>query len=172
MCQSGINDHKVKIKSSSSLCDNVISMWLNTDGINFKPGQFLMLEVPGTSLRRPFVIVDKNDKDIRIVFKIRGKGTRLLAELAVGTELKALAPPGNSFPEPPKDHIPLLLGGGIGGAPQQHSAQQRQQGPEGLSVFMLDCRRLRWRRGQSRHLSLIGLLWTTYHTPLPPSGTG
>lgn len=114
MCQSGINDHKVLVKSAELLSPDVVSMWIEADTINFMPGQFLMIEVPGTALRRPFVIVDKAGKDIRIVFKIRGKGTKKLSELKQGTPLKALAPLGNSFPDLPKGSRPLLLGGGIG----------------------------------------------------------
>lgn len=114
MCHSGIRDHKVRIKTSNFITKNMVSMCLETNTIDFKPGQFLMLEVPNTALRRPFVIVDKNKESIKIIFKIKGKGTKLLSELKTGTELKALAPLGNIFPEPPQGYKPLLVGGGIG----------------------------------------------------------
>ncbi len=114
MCHSGIDDHKVIIKKLELLSKNIVSIWLTSENINFEPGQFLMLEVPGMQLRRPFVIVDKNEKDIRIIFKIRGQGTKVLSELKVGTELKALAPLGNPFPPMPDGYKPLLVGGGIG----------------------------------------------------------
>lgn len=114
MCHSGINDHLTTIKKTELLSDSIVSIWLETNNLDFKPGQFLMLETPNTQLRRPFVIVDKDKKDIRIIFKIRGQGTKTLAGLKVGTKLKVLAPLGNPFPELPAGHKPLLVGGGIG----------------------------------------------------------
>ncbi len=114
MCNSGISDHKAKIESVEFLSKDIVSMWLKNNTIDFKPGQFLMIEVPGSALRRPFVIVEKEAKDLRIVFKVRGKGTKTLSGLEPGAELKLLAPLGNSFPELPKGYSPLLLGGGIG----------------------------------------------------------
>jgi dihydroorotate dehydrogenase electron transfer subunit len=114
MCVSGVNDHKVFVKEIKLLTPSIVSMWCKAPSFNFLPGQFLMLEVPGFSLRRPFVIVDKKDTDIRVIFKIRGKGTAFLSKIKEGTELKALGPLGNVFPELPKTHTPLLIGGGIG----------------------------------------------------------
>ncbi|MFH1223777.1 MAG: dihydroorotate dehydrogenase electron transfer subunit, partial [Pseudomonadota bacterium] len=76
--------------------------------------QFLMLEVPGFPLRRPFVIADKDGDKIRVIFKLRGKGTAALKEIKPGTELKVLAPLGTPFPAPEKDVTTLLVGGGMG----------------------------------------------------------
>ncbi|HOW17102.1 MAG TPA: hypothetical protein PK443_05255, partial [bacterium] len=114
MCTSGIKDHKVFVKEVKLLTPSIVSMWCKAPDLNFLPGQFLMLEVPGFSLRRPFVIVDKKDADIRVIFKIRGKGTAFLSKIKEGTELKALGPLGNVFPELSKTDAPLLVGGGIG----------------------------------------------------------
>jgi len=119
---SKIKDYKSKIKKIQFLSQDIVSMYLNfplaegshRDNFDFSPGQFLMLETPGFPLRRPFVIVDKNGNDIRIIFKLRGEGTHLLSRLSEGTELKVLGPLGESFPEPDPNTEVILAGGGIG----------------------------------------------------------
>ncbi|MFH1224018.1 MAG: ribosomal protein S18-alanine N-acetyltransferase, partial [Pseudomonadota bacterium] len=63
---------------------DIVSMWLEVKSLEFDAGQFLMLEVPGFPLRRPFVIADKDDDKIRIIFKLRGKGTAALKEIKPG----------------------------------------------------------------------------------------
>jgi dihydroorotate dehydrogenase electron transfer subunit len=107
-------DRNGVIEKSEFLSKDIVSMWLKCDGLDFDAGQFMMLETPGFSLRRPFVIVDKMNGSARVIFKLRGEGTHLLAMLAAGTPLKVLAPLGEKFPEPEKDTTPLLVGGGIG----------------------------------------------------------
>jgi dihydroorotate dehydrogenase electron transfer subunit len=114
---SKIQDHRSKIKKTQFLSPDIASMWLTVskqNSFDFSPGQFLMLETPGFSLRRPFVIVDKNGDDIRIIFKLRGEGTHLLSRLSEATELKVLGPLGQAFPDPDPNTEVVLAGGGIG----------------------------------------------------------
>jgi len=111
---SKIQDHISTIKDIQFLTSDITSMWLNCSTLDFSPGQFLMLETPGFSLRRPFVIVDKKSDDVRIIFKLRGEGTHLLSRLSKNTELKILGPLGQAFPEPEPKTETILAGGGIG----------------------------------------------------------
>src|SRR5512143_2027833 len=77
-----------------------------------RPGQFAMLRLLGRSdvlLRRPMSIYDlKPTKSrskrgkleiIQFLYKIVGRGTRLMAELKPGDELGVLAPLGHGFYE-------------------------------------------------------------------------
>ena len=50
-----------------------------------QPGQFVHIQVPGKTLRRPISICDVNKENntLRIVFQIRGEGTEILSQLGV-----------------------------------------------------------------------------------------
>lgn len=109
-----MNDYKVKIIDKTFLTKDIVSMSLELKKeIEIMPGQFLMLEVPHHSLRRPFVIADKEKNIIKIIFKIKGEGTFNLSKLSLNTELMCLMPLGSFFPII-KDKTPVLVAGGIG----------------------------------------------------------
>ncbi|MBO8168144.1 MAG: dihydroorotate dehydrogenase electron transfer subunit [Thermoanaerobacteraceae bacterium] len=87
-----------------------------------KPGQFVQLKVSAQLdplLRRPFSIHDWCDAqgNVEILFQVRGKGTRLLADRKQGDYLDMLGPLGNGFSIPRAPGKALLIGGGIGAAP-------------------------------------------------------
>lgn len=75
-------------------------------------GQFVHLEAPGFSLRRPFTVAASSEKTITLIVRLQGKGTEALASVAKGAALKILGPLGNGFRPGPGS--PLLLGGGMG----------------------------------------------------------
>lgn len=98
-----------------------------------RPGQFAMLRLLGRSdvlLRRPMSVYDVKPAKgrsarggleiIQFLYKIVGRGTRLLAELKPGDELGVLAPLGHGFYE--EEYLPqaegadeiLHVAGGIG----------------------------------------------------------
>ena len=83
-----------------------------------KPGQFIHIYVDNTfTFRRPISICKIEKNNIKIVFKIKGKGTKKMAEWDIGKEIDILAPLGRGFCSlNPKDKV-LLVGGGIGLAP-------------------------------------------------------
>lgn len=62
------------------------------------PGQFFMISVPGVFLRRPFGIFDVNDeeKSVSFLYKIVGKGTRILSNIKSGI-LQLLGPLGKGY---------------------------------------------------------------------------
>ncbi|MBN1114945.1 MAG: dihydroorotate dehydrogenase electron transfer subunit [Oligoflexia bacterium] len=109
-----ISNFKATISAKTFLNAGTVSMFLKVPDVSFAPGQFIMLEAPGHTLKRPFVICSVKEGRLRIVFSIRGKGTKTLSELDTGTELDAIAPLGNSFPMPAKDKTVFLIGGGLG----------------------------------------------------------
>ncbi|MCI8755941.1 MAG: dihydroorotate dehydrogenase electron transfer subunit [Oscillospiraceae bacterium] len=87
------------------------------------PGQFVNLKIPGFSLRRPISVCQRDDEVLRLVFQIRGEGTKELAALEPGMKADLLGPLGNGFPQlPPKAKV-ILAGGGIGVPPLLALAQ-------------------------------------------------
>jgi dihydroorotate dehydrogenase electron transfer subunit len=91
-----------------------------------RPGQFLMIRLPGHSdplLGRPFAlydtVLDKTGQAIAVdvVYLVVGKLTGLLASLRPGDRVEAWGPLGNGFPDfHDLDHI-ALVAGGIGQTP-------------------------------------------------------
>lgn len=82
-----------------------------------KPGQFVHVLCGGdTFLRRPISICDVTDnRYVRFIFEVRGKGTHTLAEKNAGDTLDVLGPLGNGFNiNGIKDGEVVLIGGGIG----------------------------------------------------------
>ncbi len=84
-----------------------------------KAGQFVHISVPGFFLRRPISICDfnKEKETLRIVFRIRGKGTDALSKFEVGERLDIMGPLGNGFRLLESDKKAVIIGGGIGTPP-------------------------------------------------------
>jgi dihydroorotate dehydrogenase electron transfer subunit len=87
-----------------------------------RPGQFLMLRLPGTTdplLGRPFALYDTAPAGdaIDIVYLIVGKMTSRLAEVGPGEVVEAWGPLGNGFPEPAGGDQVVFVAGGIGQTP-------------------------------------------------------
>ena len=82
------------------------------------PGQFYMLRVgpfPEPLLKRPLCFFRSGDNgSIEFLYRIRGKGTRLLSEIRPGAEIDVLGPLGRKYPRPPKGKTPLVVAGGTG----------------------------------------------------------
>ena len=92
-----------------------------------QPAQFFMIGVPGSDilLRRPFSVcglpgtfADGRPGAMQILYRVYGRGTKLLASLGPGAVLHVLGPLGRGFalPERPDAKI-VLVAGGIGSAP-------------------------------------------------------
>lgn len=77
-------------------------------------GQFYMLQCSNTYdplLKRPFSIF-RFDGRLHFLYKIKGKGTSLLASLRQGDIINAIGPLGKGYPEPEGEFI--AVSGGIG----------------------------------------------------------
>lgn len=92
-----------------------------------KPGQFAHLLVPGKTLRRPISVCDVQGDMIRLVFEVRGEGTRILSEMKEGSTLNMICPLGNGF-DIPTDKKIAFIGGGIGVPPMLYSARKAGKG--------------------------------------------
>ncbi len=97
---------------------DIYSMWLHTDNIaqEAQAGQFLGVYCRDGSrlLPRPISIceIDKEDRAVRIVYRIAGKGTDEFSYMRTGMPLYVIGPLGNGFPQ--KSEKAFLIGGGIG----------------------------------------------------------
>jgi len=99
-----------------------------------KPGQFVMVRVPGLTdplLARPYSVYDADKNFIRLLVKVVGKGSALLADLAVGAPIQLTGPLGNSFRVARKGAI-LMLAGGCGAAPFLLLARKYKNRPKTL----------------------------------------
>jgi dihydroorotate dehydrogenase electron transfer subunit len=90
-----------------------------------RPGQFAMLRVPGTYdplLPRAFSFygVDAQSGQVTFLYRVVGKGTRLLAAQQAGSRLQIWGPLGHGFERP--EGPALLVGGGVGIPPLVHFA--------------------------------------------------
>jgi dihydroorotate dehydrogenase electron transfer subunit len=94
----------------------------------FAPGQFAMLS-PGAVgaaercdplLPRPMAIYRARPSqradcaEIEILYKVHGRGTALMAQARPGERVGFVGPLGRSFPDPPRESLALLVGGGTG----------------------------------------------------------
>jgi dihydroorotate dehydrogenase electron transfer subunit len=89
-----------------------------------RPGQFVMIRIPGASsplLRRPFSIhrkwTRKNQSGFSLLYKVVGECTTNLSEMKEGQNLEVLGPLGNHFALLPKMKSLWLTAGGVGVAP-------------------------------------------------------
>ncbi len=82
------------------------------------PGQFFMLSVSESHdplLKRPFSIFNFKDRELQFLYRIRGRGTRLLSEKKQGQRISLTGPFGKSYPQPDKSTQEVwIVTGGLG----------------------------------------------------------
>jgi len=86
-----------------------------------RPAQFINVKVSDTVvplLRRPFSIFSSEKKELDLVYKVIGEGTRLLSEKKKGDAVDFIGPQGNTYPVDLKDKKSklIIIGGGTGAA--------------------------------------------------------
>ena len=123
-------EHKCKIIAKEQLTQDAVSMTLDVGdmlyhartviGKPIHPGQFVHINCGHSRLlRRPISVCfwegDATGGTIRIVFEVKGEGTRWLARRPVGHTVDVLGPLGNGFQTTPGPY--LLVGGGVGVPP-------------------------------------------------------
>lgn len=97
---------------------------------SIQPGQFLMIRIQDSFdplLRRPFAVhrLDPNEPpgSFEILYKVVGRGTRLLTAVQPGDYLNLLGPLGRGFRFPEAKGFVLMIAGGIGIAPLPYLAE-------------------------------------------------
>ena len=86
------------------------------------PGQFIMVKCSDATdplLRRPLSLnnIDKDKGTIDVLFRVIGKGTRMLSEIEPGEDLDIIGPLGNGFIVDRSKEVAIVIGGGAGIAP-------------------------------------------------------
>lgn len=109
------------ILSVNNLAKDVYDVTVQCTEIASKavPGQFVHIRVDGFTLRRPISIcaINKEEGTLRLVYEVRGEGTKEMSKLQEGQAMDILGPLGNGFTLLDKSKKALFVGGGIGTPP-------------------------------------------------------
>lgn len=118
------------VYKQEQLAEGIYDMWIETGlADQAKPGQFISVytQNKSTLLPRPISIceVDKQNKRLRIVYRVVGKGTDEFSKYRAGNKVDILGTLGNGFPiEEVAGKRVFLMGGGIGIPPMLETAKQ------------------------------------------------
>ncbi|MCS7258333.1 MAG: dihydroorotate dehydrogenase electron transfer subunit [candidate division WOR-3 bacterium] len=120
-----------QIIAHHQLTEEIFSLLLEAPKIatQVKPGQFVMIRISDNysfMLRRPFAIADCTQNNIRIIYRVVGKGTKELSKRKPKENLDILGPLGRSIPNLKNKKI-ALCAGGIGIAPLKLVASKLAQ---------------------------------------------
>ncbi|MCD8027707.1 MAG: dihydroorotate dehydrogenase electron transfer subunit [Erysipelotrichaceae bacterium] len=116
------------IISKKELIKDVYEMVLEGDGASYitTPGQFINIKLNDSLqpyLRRPMSICDYDNKHIKIIFRVVGTGTKILADKNIGDTLDCLTGLGNGFTETNYKNV-VVIGGGLGVPPMYALTKQ------------------------------------------------
>lgn len=117
-------EEQCKIIDRKEQCANTFSITMEAGKIaaQAKPGQFIEIKCgEHLLLRRPISICDVTANQLKMVFEVKGAGTKWLSERKMGDVLDLLGPLGNGFDLPGKNVI--VVGGGIGVPPLLYAAK-------------------------------------------------
>ncbi|MCM1524393.1 MAG: dihydroorotate dehydrogenase electron transfer subunit [Ruminococcus sp.] len=98
-------------------------------------GQFVNIRIDGFMLRRPISIcgIDREKGTVRIVFEVRGKGTKALSRLCEDCNIDIVGPlGGRPFELLKRDKKSVIIGGGIGNPPMLPLAEH--YGPNAVVI--------------------------------------
>ena len=116
------------VRSMTQLNMTVWSMVIDCPAVTAKAqeGQFVHLLPDGNYvLRRPISIceIDRKAGTLRLVFEVRGEGTKTLSQVRAGDTIDLLGPLGHGFTLLEPSATAVMIGGGIGTPPMLPLAQ-------------------------------------------------
>lgn len=116
-----------KLTENVEIADGIFSWMVENPTLpkRARCGQFVNVKVPGRTLRRPISICDADENFLRLVFQVKGDGTRIMSQMKAGEEVEILAPLGHGF-EIDKGKRYCFVGGGIGVPPLLFAAKQTE----------------------------------------------
>lgn len=102
-----------------------------------KCGQFVNIKLEGFPLRRPISIceIDREKGTLRVIFQIRGKGTRAMSCLNPGELIDIVAPLGGRGFTLAEGKKVIIIGGGIGNPPMLELAKFYKENAVVISGF-------------------------------------
>lgn len=118
------------ITKADRLASDVYEIWFKAKDIAAaaKPGQFISVYSNDGSrlLPRPISICRVEDDELRIVYRVVGKGTEEFSKLCAGQEIDVQGPLGNGYDVTDEyaSKKAILFGGGIGIPPMLELAKQ------------------------------------------------
>ena len=125
------------IKSNTPLTKDVMKMVLEGDTSAITAsGQFVNIALEGKFLRRPISVCDYDNSTLTIIYKVVGKGTAQMKEMAAGQQLDILTGLGNGYDLSCAGDSPVLLGGGVGVPPMYHLAKKLVAMGKSVSVIL------------------------------------
>jgi dihydroorotate dehydrogenase electron transfer subunit len=117
-----------------------LSMELPSEVKRPKPGQFFMVKVGRNNdplLRRPLSIHRLISADtVQILYRVRGKGTRVLSKRVPGERLDILGPLGKGFEITSQIKEAILVAGGVGIAPLFPLAEELKRAGKSIKLFI------------------------------------
>ncbi len=116
---------QLELLSNLEIADGIFDMRLKymQDDLPVECGQFAHVYVPGKSLRRPISVCDASQNVLRLVYQVKGEGTKIMSKMQAGSDVDVLVPLGNGF-KIEQDRRYCLIGGGIGAPPMLYTAKQ------------------------------------------------
>lgn len=109
---------KFQITANKKIAKDVYKLVLNGDTSEITaPGQFVNILIEGFYLRRPISICSYQERELTLIYKVVGKGTRKLSYMTENEELDLLISLGNGFNVDKTTSKTLLCGGGVGVPP-------------------------------------------------------
>lgn len=120
------NSKLCTVLDCEKLTDGLFSLVLDAPGIAgaAQAGQFVHLACgEGNLLRRPISICEAVDGTLRVVFQVKGEGTKWLSERRTGDTVDVLGPLGHGYDLAKLGEKPVFVGGGIGVPPMLYSMQ-------------------------------------------------
>lgn len=125
-----IIDDRAEVIENKEIGNLIFLLTLKSDRISniYLPGQFVMIGIKGAYdplLRRPFSIAFSHEKGtFSIIYRVVGKGTRILSEIGKGKSVSVLGPLGRGFKFQEEIGYVLLVSGGLGIAPLLSLSQE------------------------------------------------
>ena len=125
-----------EIISNIALTENVFKMVLRGDTSAITaPGQFVNIQLDGLYLRRPISVCDVRGDELTIIYKVVGKGTKLMSHMHSG-KLDVLTGLGNGYDLTLSGETPVLMGGGVGVPPMYLLARKLLEQGKDVKVIL------------------------------------
>ena len=119
-----------EVLRNTPIASGFYDMWIAAPQMarEAKAGQFAHLVCGEKTLRRPISLceIDRAAGRLRLVYEVRGEGTKWLSSLLPGQSLSVLAPLGRGFTVPEGAKHPVLAGGGLGVPPLLDVAREHK----------------------------------------------